>query len=251
MPTNNPAPASRLAKQVLYPGTLHNRIAGHSAMLTHSRASTHDSIADIWGRSTPYYGRGGSGGRRALDRDSAALGPVGVQMNGHPSAQNTRECGANGEMVAFRNFSNVPPSPRRSPRAHRRDPGGRGLHALPYGTWDTGGRPRAANELTLAANELTLTTWNPISKQPACKGAAVRVSPVANSARPTDREKHSCRWRGGTLLQTSPSGAHLQRRGWVELRPVCHPGAPLALLACNVSSTGAGFSQYFPVNLNT
>lgn len=28
------------------------------------------------------------------------------QMNGQPSAQNTRECGANGEMVAFRNFSN-------------------------------------------------------------------------------------------------------------------------------------------------
>jgi ferredoxin-nitrate reductase len=28
------------------------------------------------------------------------------QMNGQPSAQNTRECGANGEMVAFRNWQN-------------------------------------------------------------------------------------------------------------------------------------------------
>src|SRR5204862_784742 len=28
------------------------------------------------------------------------------QMNGQPSAQTTRECGANGEMVAFRNFAN-------------------------------------------------------------------------------------------------------------------------------------------------
>jgi ferredoxin-nitrate reductase len=28
------------------------------------------------------------------------------QMNGQPTAQNTRECGANGEMVAFRNHSN-------------------------------------------------------------------------------------------------------------------------------------------------
>lgn len=28
------------------------------------------------------------------------------QMNGQPSAQNTRECGANGEMVAFRNWNN-------------------------------------------------------------------------------------------------------------------------------------------------
>jgi anaerobic selenocysteine-containing dehydrogenase len=29
------------------------------------------------------------------------------QMNGQPSAQNTRECGANGELVAFRNWANV------------------------------------------------------------------------------------------------------------------------------------------------
>jgi ferredoxin-nitrate reductase len=28
------------------------------------------------------------------------------QMNGQPTAQNTRECGANGELVAFRNFKN-------------------------------------------------------------------------------------------------------------------------------------------------
>jgi anaerobic selenocysteine-containing dehydrogenase len=28
-------------------------------------------------------------------------------MNGQPTAQNTRECGANGEMVAFRNFANL------------------------------------------------------------------------------------------------------------------------------------------------
>lgn len=29
------------------------------------------------------------------------------QMNGQPTAQNTRECGANGEMVAFRNWNNL------------------------------------------------------------------------------------------------------------------------------------------------
>lgn len=28
------------------------------------------------------------------------------QMNGQPTAQNTRECGADGEMVAFRNWQN-------------------------------------------------------------------------------------------------------------------------------------------------
>src|SRR4030095_5037951 len=28
------------------------------------------------------------------------------QMNGQPTAQNTRECGANGELLAFRNWQN-------------------------------------------------------------------------------------------------------------------------------------------------
>lgn len=37
-----------------------------------------------------------------------------------------------------------------------------------YGTWDVGGEPRAANELTL-------TAWDPVSKQPTFKLAAVRV----------------------------------------------------------------------------
>src|SRR5207245_11272424 len=29
-----------------------------------------------------------------------------LQMNGQPTAQNTRECGADGELVAFRNWNN-------------------------------------------------------------------------------------------------------------------------------------------------
>jgi anaerobic selenocysteine-containing dehydrogenase len=37
-----------------------------------------------------------------------------------------------------------------------------------YGSWDRPGVPRAANELTL-------TTWDPVSKQPSFKYAAVRV----------------------------------------------------------------------------
>jgi anaerobic selenocysteine-containing dehydrogenase len=40
-----------------------------------------------------------------------------------------------------------------------------------YGYWDDDGRPRAANELTL-------TTWDPVSKQPQFKCAAVRVRRV-------------------------------------------------------------------------
>ena len=46
-----------------------------------------------------------------------------------------------------------------------------------YGYWDVGdhaghdGRPRAANELTL-------TIWDPVSKQPQLKSAAVKVERV-------------------------------------------------------------------------
>lgn len=37
-----------------------------------------------------------------------------------------------------------------------------------YGYWDGPGRPRAANELTL-------TEWDPVSKQPHFKYAAVKI----------------------------------------------------------------------------
>ncbi|HST03344.1 MAG TPA: molybdopterin-dependent oxidoreductase, partial [Chloroflexia bacterium] len=40
--------------------------------------------------------------RGMIGKPGAAL----FQMNGQPTAQNTRECGANGEMVAFRNWNN-------------------------------------------------------------------------------------------------------------------------------------------------
>ena len=40
-----------------------------------------------------------------------------------------------------------------------------------YGSWDDDGRPRAANELTL-------TTWDPVSKQPQFKCAAVRMRKI-------------------------------------------------------------------------
>ena len=40
-----------------------------------------------------------------------------------------------------------------------------------YGYWDEPGRPRAANELTL-------TSWDPVSKQPLLKYAAVRLTPL-------------------------------------------------------------------------
>lgn len=55
-----------------------------------------------------------------------------------------------------------------------------GLVFIPwhYGSWDDPSRPRAANELTL-------TEWDPVSKQPHFKYAAVRISRYAADALPT------------------------------------------------------------------
>ena len=47
-----------------------------------------------------------------------------------------------------------------------------------YGDVDRGDRP------SRAANELTLTTWDPVSKQPAFKGGAVRVTRIAAATGP-------------------------------------------------------------------
>ncbi len=46
-----------------------------------------------------------------------------------------------------------------------------------YGSWDDPGRPRAANELTIPA-------WDPVSKQPHFKFAAVRLSKVTTGVAP-------------------------------------------------------------------
>ena len=43
-----------------------------------------------------------------------------------------------------------------------------------YGYWDTDG-----TDPTRAANELTLTSWDPVSKQPHFKFAAVRIRKVS------------------------------------------------------------------------
>jgi predicted molibdopterin-dependent oxidoreductase YjgC len=52
-----------------------------------------------------------------------------------------------------------------------------------YGYWDaagTDGGPRPS-----AANELTVTEWDPVSKQPIFKNAAVRVEKVAEGTGPS------------------------------------------------------------------
>lgn len=48
-----------------------------------------------------------------------------------------------------------------------------------YGYWDDGGSP---GEHPSAANELTITEWDPVSKQPVFKNAAVNVQKIADGA---------------------------------------------------------------------
>jgi hypothetical protein len=50
-----------------------------------------------------------------------------------------------------------------------------------YGYWDTGGTPGTH---PTAANELTLTEWDPVSKQPMFKNAAVAVEKIADATGP-------------------------------------------------------------------
>jgi anaerobic selenocysteine-containing dehydrogenase len=50
-----------------------------------------------------------------------------------------------------------------------------------YGYWDAGGVP---GEHPTAANELTLTEWDPVSKQPVFKNAAVRVERIGGATGP-------------------------------------------------------------------
>jgi hypothetical protein len=48
-----------------------------------------------------------------------------------------------------------------------------------YGYWDTSGD--GPDERPRAANELTITAWDPVSKQPTFKVAAVRVRKLADT----------------------------------------------------------------------
>jgi hypothetical protein len=52
-----------------------------------------------------------------------------------------------------------------------------------YGYWDAGGF--GPDGKPTAANELTVTEWDPVSKQPTFKNAAVRVEKLASGAGPS------------------------------------------------------------------
>jgi hypothetical protein len=70
-----------------------------------------------------------------------------------------------------------------------------------YGYWDTDD-PAGPNGRPRAANELTMTVWDPVSRQPLFKGGAVRVQVVA----PADGEAAAA----PTTTASSPAGRRTQ-----------------------------------------
>ena len=95
------------------------------------------------------------------------------------SRQDAAELGiAEGDLVRVE-------SPRGELRAAARVSGIRpGVVFVPfhYGYWDVPGHGRGPQASGRAANELTLTGWDPVSKQPLFKVAAVRVAKFADGA---------------------------------------------------------------------
>ena len=78
-------------------------------------------------------------------------------------------------------------TPRGSVRAHARVSAIRpGVLFLPfhYGYWDTEAPPDGDREHHRAANELTMTDWDPVSKQPLFKTAAAALTRIAAGDRP-------------------------------------------------------------------
>ncbi len=74
-----------------------------------------------------------------------------------------------------------------------------------YGYWDQTG---AADTIPRAANELTITEWDPVSKQPVLKNAAVRVAKIADATGPspaptTTASRPAARGSGRNLLPTA------------------------------------------------
>jgi anaerobic selenocysteine-containing dehydrogenase len=52
-----------------------------------------------------------------------------------------------------------------------------------YGYWDTGKGDRPEGDAGRAANELTITDWDPVSKQPLFKTSAARVEVLTKAGR--------------------------------------------------------------------
>ncbi|MCU1563099.1 MAG: molybdopterin oxidoreductase [Arthrobacter sp.] len=76
-----------------------------------------------------------------------------------------------------------------------------------YGYWDAGGSPGLH---PTAANELTLTEWDPVSKQPMFKNAAVRVVKIGEATgpapAPTTTASRPAAARGAALVPATAGG---------------------------------------------
>jgi anaerobic selenocysteine-containing dehydrogenase len=87
-----------------------------------------------------------------------------------------------------------------------------------YGYWDSSGEPGAH---PTAANELTLTEWDPVSKQPVFKNAAVKVERIAGAAGPAPAPTTTAsRPAGDARVPATAGGAE------AEASEVLSPGPP-------------------------
>ena len=94
-----------------------------------------------------------------------------------------------------------------------------------YGYWDEGGVPGGNYR---AANELTITEWDPVSKQPILKNAAVRIAKIADgtvaSPAPTTTASRPVSPAGrGRRVPPTVGGPAAQARETIE--PVASPMA--------------------------
>lgn len=101
-----------------------------------------------------------------------------------------------------------------------------------YGYWDRGGTP---GEHPTAANELTLTEWDPVSKQPVFKNAAVQVEKIGDANGPSPAPTTAAsRPAGGTgqRLRPTTGGSAAEASEHVDAAPpptfpeAVKPGAP-------------------------
>ena len=120
-----------------------------------------------------------------VEQLNAAAPDVWIELSADDAADLGISEGDRVRVESERGGSRLGPGRRRS---------GPGVVFVPfhYGDWDP--RADAVADGHRAANELTVTSWDPVSKQPMFKLAAVRVTKVgAERRRARPRADHRCR----------------------------------------------------------
>jgi anaerobic selenocysteine-containing dehydrogenase len=92
-----------------------------------------------------------------------------------------------------------------------------------YGYWDSGAAEPGAGVRPTAANELTMTEWDPVSKQPVFKNAAVRIvkleSGTGPSPAPTTTASRPARQGSVTATTGGPDAAVTELVGEGRIQP--------------------------------